>query len=186
MTLMMTIWNHPPLPNQFISSLLSLLDYFRCHTYDFGATGPGICRLSHHSSATLRHVEDPYLVARGAHSYEMGACFNVTIECQANYMVANVAANRMFDGKVRGRGCRAALILSTHQLTIGRKRKSLFESSSKHSSTTLCSIIADFHLSLKSSFHHYTALKVPLYSWPVSWDPTRRISTSPGTTLRAV
>ena len=30
----------------------------------------------------------------------MGACFNVTIECQANYMVANVAANRMFDGKV--------------------------------------------------------------------------------------
>ena len=101
MTLMMTIWNHPPLPNQFIS--FSLLDYFRCHTYDFGATGPGICRLSHHSSATLRHVEDPYLVARGAHSYEMGACFNVTIECQANYMVANVAANRMFDGKVRGR-----------------------------------------------------------------------------------
>ena len=74
---------------------------FRCHTYDFGATGPGICRLSHHSSATLRHVNDPYLLARGANSYEMGACFNVTIECQANYMVANVAANRMFDGKVR-------------------------------------------------------------------------------------
>ena len=104
MILMMTIWNHPPLPNQFISSSLprSLIT-FRCHTYDFGATGPGICRLSHHSSATLRHVEDPYLVARGAHSYEMGACFNVTIECQANYMVANVAANRMFDGKVRQR-----------------------------------------------------------------------------------
>ena len=104
MTVMMTICNRPPLRNQFISSSLSLsLITFRCHTYDFGATGPGICRLSHHSSATLRHVEDPYLVARGAHSYEMGACFNVTIECQANYMVANVAANRMFDGKVRQR-----------------------------------------------------------------------------------
>ena len=93
---MKIISNHhlPPSLNQFISRL------FRCHTYDYGATGPGICRLSHHSSATLRHIDDPYLLARGAHSYEMGACFNVTIECQANYMVANVAANRMFDGKV--------------------------------------------------------------------------------------
>ena len=37
---------------------------FVCRSYDFGDTGRGICRLSHHSAVTLRGIQEPYLNAK--------------------------------------------------------------------------------------------------------------------------
>jgi hypothetical protein len=41
-----------------------------------------VCRLSHHTTATLVSISEPYLEAVGSTTYEMGACYNVSVECQ--------------------------------------------------------------------------------------------------------
>ena len=56
--------------------------FFRCHSFDYGDTGAEVCRLSHHSKSTLMQIEEPYLEAVGATTYELGACYNVTVECK--------------------------------------------------------------------------------------------------------
>ena len=56
--------------------------FYRCHSYDYGDTGAQVCRLSHHSTSTLMQIEEPYLEAIGATTYELGACYNVTVECK--------------------------------------------------------------------------------------------------------
>jgi len=60
---------------------------FRCHSYDYGDTGPQVCRLSHHSTATLLLIEEPYLEVPEATTYEMGSCYNVSVECQVPYSI---------------------------------------------------------------------------------------------------
>ncbi|XP_075147335.1 uncharacterized protein LOC142221448 [Haematobia irritans] len=77
---------------------------YRCHSYDFGDTGDMVCRLSHHSRATLSDVQDPYLEVPEAATYELSSCYNVTIECGAGDMVARIRTSKLFDGKVYAKG----------------------------------------------------------------------------------
>ncbi|KAI9577001.1 hypothetical protein GQX74_014368 [Glossina fuscipes] len=77
---------------------------YRCHSYDFGDTGDMVCRLSHHSRATLSDVQDPYLEVPEAATYELASCYNVTIECGAGDMVARIRTSKLFDGKVYAKG----------------------------------------------------------------------------------
>ncbi|ODN05285.1 EGF-like domain-containing protein 2, partial [Orchesella cincta] len=72
---------------------------FRCHTFDF----EGVCRLSHHATATVTQVQEPYLSMNGSLSYERGACYNVSLDCQANHMLATLHTNKVFNGKVYAR-----------------------------------------------------------------------------------
>jgi len=76
---------------------------YRCHSFDYGDTGSQVCRLSHHSTSTLMQIEEPYLDAVGATTYELGACYNVTVECKSSFMVAKVRTNRVFDGRMYGK-----------------------------------------------------------------------------------
>lgn len=73
---------------------------FRCHTYDYDEVADGVCRLSHHSVATLTHIEEPYLEIPNATSYELSSCYNVTIDCRAGDMVARVKTSKVFSGKL--------------------------------------------------------------------------------------
>ncbi|XP_046406452.1 uncharacterized protein LOC124171342 [Ischnura elegans] len=73
---------------------------FRCHTFDYGDTGDKVCRLSHHSMASLVHIEAPYLDVEEAMTYQVTSCYNVTIDCRATDMVARIQTNRIFNGKV--------------------------------------------------------------------------------------
>ena len=63
-----------------------------------------VCRLSHHSRATLADIQDPYLDVPEAATYELSSCYNVTIECRANEMVAKIRTSKLFDGKVYSKG----------------------------------------------------------------------------------
>ncbi len=45
---------------------------FRCHTYDWGDTGPGVCRLSHHTAASLRLVPGSRIGPRGVQAESGG------------------------------------------------------------------------------------------------------------------
>lgn len=72
---------------------------FRCHTFDF----EGVCRLSHHATATVTQVQEPYLQMNGSLSYERGACYNVSLDCRANHMLATLHTNKVFNGKVYAR-----------------------------------------------------------------------------------
>jgi len=72
---------------------------YRCHTYDF----EGVCRLSHHSSATVTMIEEPYLIMNGTISYERETCYNVTLDCRAHQLVATISTNKVFSGKVYAR-----------------------------------------------------------------------------------
>lgn len=63
-----------------------------------------VCRLSHHSRATLSDVQDPYLEVPEAATYELSSCYNVTIECGAVDMVARIRTSKLFDGKVYAKG----------------------------------------------------------------------------------
>ena len=83
---------------------LCLNSPFRCHSYDFGDTGEMVCRLSHHSRATLSEIQDPYLDVPEASTYELTSCYNVSIECRAADMVAKIKTSRLFDGKVYAKG----------------------------------------------------------------------------------
>ncbi|KAH8418045.1 hypothetical protein KR222_010941, partial [Zaprionus bogoriensis] len=83
---------------------LCLNSPYRCHSYDYGDTGDMVCRLSHHSRATLTDVQDPYLEVPEAATYELSSCYNVTIECGAGDMVARIRTSKLFDGKVYAKG----------------------------------------------------------------------------------
>ncbi|XP_037943271.1 uncharacterized protein LOC119676115, partial [Teleopsis dalmanni] len=83
---------------------LCLNSPYRCHSYDYGDTGDMVCRLSHHSRATLADVEDPYLEVPEASTYELSSCYNVTIECGAGDMIARIRTSKLFDGKVYAKG----------------------------------------------------------------------------------
>lgn len=72
---------------------------FHCHTYDF----EGVCRLSHHSSVTVTQIEEPYLIMNGSVSYERETCYNVSLDCRANQLVATISTDKVFNGKVYAR-----------------------------------------------------------------------------------
>ncbi|XP_067118423.1 uncharacterized protein [Centruroides vittatus] len=72
----------------------------RCHSFDFGDPANSVCRISHHASATLSHIHDPYLEIPGASTFELTSCFSVTIHCKAKEMVATVQTSKLFNGKV--------------------------------------------------------------------------------------
>lgn len=80
---------------------LCLSDKERCNSYDYGDVGDKVCRLSHHTAATLTVVADPYQSIETATTYEMSACYNIEIDCRAKDMVAKIRSTRVFDGKVR-------------------------------------------------------------------------------------
>ncbi|XP_034231459.1 uncharacterized protein LOC117639693 [Thrips palmi] len=73
---------------------------FRCHSFDYEDTGPKVCRLSHHAAPSLQHIEEPYLELDKAITYQLTACYNVTIDCRGTDMVARVQTNKVFNGKV--------------------------------------------------------------------------------------
>ncbi|KAA0193285.1 hypothetical protein HAZT_HAZT004227 [Hyalella azteca] len=76
---------------------------FGCYSYDYKSAGEPICRLSHHSAATLAHIQEPYLPIGNATTYELQACYQVTIECKASEMVAKISTSTVFNGKVYSR-----------------------------------------------------------------------------------
>ena len=63
-----------------------------------------MCRLSHHSAHTLTQIEDPYLAIEEATTYELTACYNVSIDCFSGDMRANIHTNTLFSGKVYAKG----------------------------------------------------------------------------------
>ena len=81
-------------------SLCLTTSHYRCHSYDYGETGEGVCRLSHHTAATLTHVRQPFLEIETATMQEMTACYNVSVTCTADGMVARVRTSKMFSGKI--------------------------------------------------------------------------------------
>ncbi|KAK9505822.1 hypothetical protein O3M35_009797 [Rhynocoris fuscipes] len=83
---------------------LCLNSPFRCHSYDFGDTGESVCRLSHHSRATLADIQDPYLDVPEASTYELSACYNVSIDCRSGDMVAKIKTSKLFNGKIYAKG----------------------------------------------------------------------------------
>lgn len=83
---------------------LCLNSPYRCHSYDYGDTGENVCRLSHHSRATLSDIQDPYLDVPEASTHELSSCYNVSIECRAGDMIAKIKTSKLFDGKVYAKG----------------------------------------------------------------------------------
>ncbi|KAJ4437006.1 hypothetical protein ANN_17138, partial [Periplaneta americana] len=83
---------------------LCLNSPFRCHSYDFGDTGEMVCRLSHHSRATLADIQDPYLEVPEAATYELSSCYNVSIDCRSGDMVARIKTSKLFNGKIYAKG----------------------------------------------------------------------------------
>ncbi|XP_055850197.1 uncharacterized protein LOC129914815 [Episyrphus balteatus] len=83
---------------------LCLNSPYRCHSYDFNDTGDMVCRLSHHSRATLTDVLDPYLDVPEAATYELSSCYNVSIECKAGEMITKIRTSKLFNGKVYAKG----------------------------------------------------------------------------------
>ncbi|KAH8250321.1 hypothetical protein KR026_010892 [Drosophila bipectinata] len=83
---------------------LCLTAPFRCHSYDYNETGELVCRLSHHSHATLTDLSEPYLSIEEAATYEQSACYNVSIDCRSGEMVTKIRTSKLFDGKVYAKG----------------------------------------------------------------------------------
>ncbi|KAH8383570.1 hypothetical protein KR009_009342 [Drosophila setifemur] len=83
---------------------LCLTAPFRCHSYDYNETGDLVCRLSHHSRATLTDLSEPYLSIEEAATYEQSACYNVSIDCRSGEMVTKIRTSKLFDGKVYAKG----------------------------------------------------------------------------------
>lgn len=73
---------------------------YRCYSFDYGDTAERVCRTSHLDQASLMSVKEPYLDVVGAITYELASCFNVTIQCRARDMVAQVSASKSFKGKI--------------------------------------------------------------------------------------
>ncbi|GIY17275.1 uncharacterized protein CEXT_557511 [Caerostris extrusa] len=73
---------------------------YRCQSFDYGDPSQHVCRLSHHSVSTLTHIQDPYLDIPGVTTYEIAACYNVTIQCKAREMIAKVKTSKVFNGRI--------------------------------------------------------------------------------------
>ncbi|KAK8399758.1 hypothetical protein O3P69_003649 [Scylla paramamosain] len=76
---------------------------FTCYSFDFMSAGEKICRLSHHSSSTLAHIQEPYLLLDNSTTYERHACYQVSVECRATEMLAHIVTSSIFDGKIYSR-----------------------------------------------------------------------------------
>ncbi|XP_057658095.1 uncharacterized protein LOC130895022 [Diorhabda carinulata] len=83
---------------------LCLNSPYRCHSYDYGDTGEMVCRLSHHSRATLSDIQEPYLEVPEAATYELSSCYNVSIDCRSGDMIARIQTSKLFDGKIYAKG----------------------------------------------------------------------------------
>ncbi|XP_022118072.1 uncharacterized protein LOC110995296 [Pieris rapae] len=94
---------------------LCLNSPFRCHSYDHGDTGDHVCRLSHHSKATLADIQDPYLEVPEAATYELSSCYNVSIDCRAGDMVAKIQTSKLFDGKIYAKGSPNSCVVDVKQ-----------------------------------------------------------------------
>ena len=93
--------------SSFIIALTQTLNQpllFRCHSYDYNDTGDNVCRLSHHSASTLSQIEEPYLYIDEATTFQLSACYNVSIDCHSGDMRANIRTTSLFDGKVYAKG----------------------------------------------------------------------------------
>lgn len=79
---------------------------FRCFSYDFGDPNESkrVCRTSHLDSASLSHIEEPYVSIKDAVTYQRQACYNVSIQCKAREMIARVQTNKLFSGKIYAKG----------------------------------------------------------------------------------
>lgn len=51
---------------------------YRCFSYDFGDPSDGrkVCRTSHLDSASLTHIEEPYVQLPDAITYQRQSCYN--------------------------------------------------------------------------------------------------------------
>ena len=76
------------------------LTSFHCLSYDWAHTGPGVCRLSHHRPETLTHVREPYLRVNTSATYTISNCYNLSVTCHHQSMLATVTSNKEFSGKV--------------------------------------------------------------------------------------
>lgn len=97
---------------------------FRCHSFDYSDTGPKVCRLSHHASQSLQDIEEPYLQTEGAVTHQMTSCYNITIDCRSDDMVAKVQTNKLFDGKVYAKSRPNSCVTDVHnsmefEITLG-------------------------------------------------------------------
>ena len=79
-TLQVTNWN--AMKNLICYLCEDFYFIFRCYSYDYGDTGLHVCRLSHQTTSTLYLIDEPYIRSEAAVTYQRGACYNVTIECQ--------------------------------------------------------------------------------------------------------
>lgn len=52
----------------------------------------------------LLSFQDPYLDVAEAQTYELSACYNVSIDCRSGDMVARIKTNKLFDGKIYAKG----------------------------------------------------------------------------------
>ncbi|KAI1290296.1 hypothetical protein HDE_09059 [Halotydeus destructor] len=77
---------------------------YRCYTFDFGADSDpsvgGVCRTSHLNTGATMAVEQPFVEMPGSVTYQLVACLNVSVVCNANSMVAKVKTNKIFNGKI--------------------------------------------------------------------------------------
>ena len=49
-------------------------------------------------------IEEPYLAIEEATTYELSACYNVSIDCHSGDMKANILTSTLFDGKIYAKG----------------------------------------------------------------------------------
>lgn len=90
---------------------------FTCYSYDFMSAGEKICRVSHHSSATLAHIQEPYLEIENATTYEMQSCYQITVECKGTEMLAKISTSTLFDGKVYAKDRPNSCVLDVRNAT---------------------------------------------------------------------
>ena len=57
---------------------ICLKSKYRCHSYDFGDPNDSkkVCRTSHLDSASLTHIEEPYVNVKEAVTYQRLSCYN--------------------------------------------------------------------------------------------------------------
>ncbi|XP_055346148.1 uncharacterized protein LOC129593722 isoform X2 [Paramacrobiotus metropolitanus] len=79
---------------------LCLSANFSCNYYHYGQLSDDECSLSHHTAATVSHINEPYVFSADFVSYELRACFAVELICEAKRMTARIDTNRVFDGLV--------------------------------------------------------------------------------------
>lgn len=77
---------------------------YRCRSFDHNDTGEDVCRLSHHTQATLTNIGDPYLEFNGSATYELSACYNVTLDCRSGELIVHIMTSKIFNGKVYAKG----------------------------------------------------------------------------------